>query len=105
MGAPTLRPTSASEHGVASLLSLLVAGIPPHNNRERSANFVDFLKKGPEGFVEVWKQQAPISPALEARVMANDSDDSSPGLNHLEAFQRSDVGLPHLRKLMAEARS
>jgi pimeloyl-ACP methyl ester carboxylesterase len=140
------------------LLSLLVASIPPYNNPERSTNFVAFLEKGPHGFVEVWKQLAPISAALEARLRANDiqaliaaqkyrihhSDDvldalpalscpwklmcgeldtlapyaeiveyasrlpegsliTLPGLNHLEAFQRSDVVLPHLRKLFAEA--
>jgi pimeloyl-ACP methyl ester carboxylesterase len=54
------------------LLSLLVASLPPYNNPERSANFVAFLEKGPGGFVEVWKEMAPISPALEARLRAND---------------------------------
>jgi hypothetical protein len=55
-------------------LTLLVGGIPPYNNPERSANFVAFLEKGAQAFVDVWKEMAPVSAALESRLLANDLD-------------------------------
>ena len=63
-----------AKHAPERLLSLMVGGIPPYGNIERSTQFVALLEQGVAGFIAAFEAVSPLSPGLKARMEACDID-------------------------------
>ena len=55
--------------------SFFIGGASPYGvNPDIQRQFLRLLQQGAAAFVGVWEQQGPVSPALKARLLANDMD-------------------------------
>jgi pimeloyl-ACP methyl ester carboxylesterase len=63
-----------AQYAAARFASLVIGGADPY--RANSAEYESWLRTLQQGgmaaFVQVWEQQMPVSPALRARLLAND---------------------------------